>query len=1421
MEAVGVRPVRIVEIINPFREDIRTGEVILAPRPGEFLDACMLRAGLNAADYAIRLNDALIEPGEEAFHVVKPGAQIVCSAAAGGSALRMIATIGVMIAAMALTDGFAATAFGEVLAWGGLGLSASTSALVTAALTIGGNMLISAFMGPGNGTANSASNTYDPTGPKTLAQPGTPIPKAYGTMGWAGNIISSFVDEDGKDEYLNILVAFGFGAATSVQDVYINQKPISSFPDLSYQFRYGANDQTPIPGFDTIRNVYPQEIDLLEANGPTIVTGQGTNTTGLQIAVKFPGGVMRTDSGGTPKEVTFAYKVEVSPSGEGAWTTPIFPRTTADVYTVDANGFRHYPAWVVMPTDRYAGSGIVYATGDGGVSPGEVWNHTQTVTIYNVDNTTDSYNTTFIGEWQPTSDLELDIFTVSDWWGGWRLVSNMTDQSFYDVVNVYGLTSGKWDCRVTKWGAGPHNNPIPQGDAYMTDPHYTADGWLWDVTEIQFTDLAYPNMCLLGIRALATSQLAGADITVLATWVHDIGADTVLPTALAGFEHDNPAIVAYDILMNPLYGMASSAPNITVDIPAFVKWAQFCDELVPTSAGGTQRRFVFAGVFDTGGSNAWQVLQQVASMSRASVTRSGLNYSVWVDAPTDITQVFTDANISRGSYAETFIAFDDRASLVEATFADATRNWRTDLPVSVMTATTINSGLQPKVTRVNLLGCVDRDQAWQWSYFNLLSTETLLRTATWKAGIEAVTCRQGSVVGVQQRQWALGGRVQAGSTATTLIIDRTDLPAYAGGAGWTVGVQHPVVEVGAATIQTVTSVGNNSYLVTFTANLPAGRILHVSSAGGAEATVQGVTQASGANSNSLTMGSVQGAFTAGQVVTLYDYDRIELQAVTAVNGLDIAIAGFSQAPTPDAPWFYSQSAGGAPYKTFRVTGIKQSGDFEMEISGLEYNPSIYIDPIPNYGAIVSFPSVSAGVTSVALLEKLQYTTNTSKPGTQALVTVAWDNGPNTSTVDVWGSVDGGATNIIGLGAPKTGYSFLASTGDVWTITVVGRDQFGVASPFNTAPSQTITVQGTGAAPGSVTSLTGNLQTGTLILTWVAPAGSPTAATYEVRYNTDATDNNWNNGAQIAMGLTSPTYTITNPGSGLYMVKALSSTIVESVQMAGWALTTSSSPLNGVGSIAPGQALVVTVGASAYDATSGKCSCTLTMDAQMLERTDGTNYSVPAAALVYTEILAPATTYYLYTTLKIADGTLHVAGGDPPTLPPTAPSATLALQACNDGYYQGPQITVTTPTTAGTGGGSFGGGAGECPDSREWVTTLERGIVRAGTVTEGEHLLGYCFEIKGAVYRRVLSVRKRDAWTWYKVNGYRMSPMDPVWIDGEWQPPYRVGEFDGGPGERIQIAIEADRYDQQNYYLFGRDEELLIHNQQILPCYPLG
>jgi len=123
-------------------------------------------------------------------------------------------------------------------------------------------MLLSWAFSPGQPNAPAWSATYDPTGPKGLAQPGVPVPKGCGIMGWCGNVISSYISFDGKDAYINCLVCFGWGRAVSISNVLINQQPISVFKNCSYQVRLGTNNQIPVDGFDRTVNGYPVEQDL-------------------------------------------------------------------------------------------------------------------------------------------------------------------------------------------------------------------------------------------------------------------------------------------------------------------------------------------------------------------------------------------------------------------------------------------------------------------------------------------------------------------------------------------------------------------------------------------------------------------------------------------------------------------------------------------------------------------------------------------------------------------------------------------------------------------------------------------------------------------------------------------------------------------------------------------------------------------------------------------------------------------------------------------------------------------------------------------------------------------------------------------------------------------------------------------------------
>src|SRR5271154_6097173 len=113
-------------------------------------------------------------------------------------------------------------------------------------------------------------------------------------------------------------------------------------------------------------------------------------------------------------------------------------------------------------------------------------------------------------------------------------------------------------------------------------------------------------------------------------------------------------------------------------------------------------------------------------MSNCVPVQIGQNYSFIIDGPVTVpAQVFTSSNIKKDSIKDTWFSLDDRCNRVEITFADAGRDYRTDEPCAVMTPSDIQAGVEVKTTRVQLLGCTVRAQAWHWAYRKLIDTKTV------------------------------------------------------------------------------------------------------------------------------------------------------------------------------------------------------------------------------------------------------------------------------------------------------------------------------------------------------------------------------------------------------------------------------------------------------------------------------------------------------------------------------------------------------------------------------------------------------------------------------------------------------------------------------------------------------------------------
>jgi hypothetical protein len=250
----------------------------------------------------------------------------------------------------------------------------------------------------------------------------------------------------------------------------------------------------------------------------------------------------------------------------------------------------------------------------------------------------------------------------------------------------------------------------------------------------------------------------------------------------------------------------------------------------------------------------------------------------------------------------------------------------------------------------------------------------------------------------------------------------------------------------------------------------------------------------------------------------------------------------------------------------------------------------------------------------------------------------------------------------------------------------------------------------------------------------------------------------------------------------------------------------SSVLNNQGSIVPNQAIPLTV-------TYTSSSITVSVSSMSLLRPDGSTLSIGAGSKTYSG-LASSTTYYIYPYIEVATGTLKFTNPDPPQ---TSPSTLLAAQRSLDGRIAVNLVAQATAASGNPGGGGTGGDP-TCPEAAELVEEKTKGVIAAKDVEVGDYLKGKCFTTGEDVYRRVIQTSSVPASVWRMVDGHRVSPCEAIWHEGTWKPAYQASgaTVDRFNGIRINISLDSDEHDEQNYYL-ADGTPLLIHNNVALPA----
>ncbi|HSW44016.1 MAG TPA: hypothetical protein VLM89_00405, partial [Phycisphaerae bacterium] len=327
-------------------------------------------------------------------------------------------------------------------------------------------------------------------------------------------------------------------------------------------------------------------------------------------------------------------------------------------------------------------------------------------------------------------------------WGDSRdpLRYNVNFAGTHEGGSPFSVTAGAtYEARVTRLNS-THSD---KGDSFLFDC-------------IQFgynTAQKHPGLAYTAIGAMAGREISGsiqyyAKIKGKLVRVYDPGTETW------SIEwSDNPAWVAYDILTRPVIaGNGGGRPYtveyyrrldpIYLELDDFVAFADWCDEVVPDGQGGTEKRYVFNGVFDQDGT-AWEQAIRVCRVGCAAPFFRGHKVGIVIDKPGLPTQMFNVSNL-RSGFSETWVDTSEAATVFDVSFANEQGEYIVE-PYPVPLA-----GAERDIpATMDGFGHTKRTQVWRRATRDLRVNHHMKRTVEIPACLDSIYTDLGQLVYVQ------------------------------------------------------------------------------------------------------------------------------------------------------------------------------------------------------------------------------------------------------------------------------------------------------------------------------------------------------------------------------------------------------------------------------------------------------------------------------------------------------------------------------------------------------------------------------------------------------------------------------------------------------------------------------------------------
>lgn len=708
---------KLVIIKNPFRSyegrevrdigaGLTAGEIL-----SEYAPVC--------TQLGIMVNGKLAEADER---IADGDFVVIYPEIAGGGGRKILGTIA-MIALSVYTGGIASGAWakaGSFFAKGALG-----AILASAAVTFIGGTLINRLFGQKVDTGKFGDGIHEPTyswdGVETMSGQNNPIALTYGTVQSGGQTIAKFVDVKDNKEYLNWLVAAGEGPL-KISDIQLNDNGISYYKNLTVETREGTNTQDIISNFNDTYSTKNLGYQLLAEE--RIDTVPGNAAEGIIVKVEFSNGLYYANDNGSLGDAWVDIQGQYRLGDVGEWK-PLFEGLDTDFDKVSVMEGRTPPLGIyTLRARKGIFKEITYP--DGRVEMGRT-----AVGDFNVD--------------PAAGDLTFHITR-----GSCRIKARQSS-ALRREFRLEPLPAGAYQVKIK---VTRRSHDIESNRAMVRC-------WWSSVTSIVHDDFSYPNIALIGIKALATDQLSGTPALKFLKTRPYVLVWNPIKEVYDREASDNPAWACYDVLHQcaHLQDADTGAWEYEVrGIPAkymiynqFKAWADHCEK----------KNLKVNIEINTLGEMLTVVNANIAAVGRGKVIRFGTRYGCVYDHAQQPTQMFGMGNILAGSFSEEFLQTSDRANCVELTYTDAVNGHNRE--TVTMYADSYDTDAEEKTAQATFNGITSYAQAYREGMYQLYSNRYLVRTISFEANVDAIACTVGDVVLVAHDvpKWAKSGRIHA------------------------------------------------------------------------------------------------------------------------------------------------------------------------------------------------------------------------------------------------------------------------------------------------------------------------------------------------------------------------------------------------------------------------------------------------------------------------------------------------------------------------------------------------------------------------------------------------------------------------------------------------------------------------------------